>query len=187
MSMINEPTGALGANGLKLTALAVSYVRLVAGAAESEPQTFVYNILRILPALYTGMLELKPYGDDEGGEDYDNYDTGAILGQLTEEQYVAVAGAVSTLFGQYDTYLDSPAEDMRYSETPVAVSLSEQLADIYQAMADFATTIAEAPAEGAPDVLADLKYRFHSYLADTICTAVRACNLIYQSKVLITE
>lgn len=187
MSIITENTGALDAHSLKLTALAVGYVRLVAGAAESEPQTFVCNILRLLPAIYTGLIELKPYGDEEGGEDYDNYDTGAILGQLTEEQYIAVSGAVSVLLGQYDTYLDSPAEDMRYSETPVAVSLSEQLADIYQTMADFATTIADAPAEGVPDVLADLKYRFHSYLADTVCTAVRACNLIYQSKVLVTE
>ncbi len=187
MSMINEQSGALDARGLQLTALAVGYVRLVAGAAESEPQTFVYNILRLLPAVYSNLLELKPYGEYEGGEDYDNYDTGAILGQLTEEQYAAVAGAVATLLGQYDTYLDTPAEDMRYSETPVAVSLSEQLADIYQSLADFATTIADAPAEGAPDVLADIKYRFHSYLADTICTAIRACNLIYQSKVLETE
>lgn len=187
MSYINEQTGGLDAQGLKLTALAVGYVRLVAGAAESEPHTFVYNTLRLLPAIYTGLLELKPYGEDEGGEDYDNYDTGAILGQLTEEQYAAVAGSLATLLGQYDTYLDTPAEDMRYSDTPVAVSLSEQLADIYQALADFATTIADAPAEGAPDVLADLKYRFHSYLADILCSAVRACNLIYQSKVLATE
>lgn len=187
MSMINEQPGALDAHSLKLTALAVGYVRLVAGAPESEAHTFVYNILRLLPAIYSNLLELKPYGEDDGGEDYDNYDTGAILGQLTEEQYVAVSGAMSTLLGQYDTYLDSPAEDMRYSETPVAVSLSEQLADIYQAMADFATTIADAPAEGAGDVLADMKYRFHSYLSDTICTAIRTCNLIYQSKALVTE
>jgi len=187
MSMINEQPGALDSHSLKLTALAVGYVRLVAGAPESEPHTFVYNILRLLPAIYANLLELKPYGEDEGGEDYDNYDTGAILGQLTEEQYATVSGTVSALLGQYDTYLDTPAEDMRYSETPVAVSLSEQLADIYQAMADFATTIADAPAEGAPDVLADMKYRFHSYLSDTICTAIRVCNLIYQSKVLATE
>ncbi|MBO4943055.1 MAG: hypothetical protein J6C95_06470, partial [Muribaculaceae bacterium] len=77
MSYINEQTGGLDAQSLKLTALAVGYVRLVAGAAESEPHTFVYNTLRLLPAIYTGLLELKPYGEDEGGEDYDNYDTGA--------------------------------------------------------------------------------------------------------------
>lgn len=187
MSINHEPTGSLDTQSLKLTALAVGYVRLVAGAPESEAHTFIYNILRLLPAIYTNLLELKPYGEGEGGEDYDNYDTGAILGQLTEEQYTAVSDAVSTLLGQYDTYLDTPAEDMRYSETPVAVSLSEQLADIYQAMADFATTIAESPSEGVPDVLADMKYRFHSYLSDTICTAIRACNLIYQSKALATE
>ena len=114
-------------------------------------------------------------------------DTGAILPQVTEEQYVAVSSAVAALLGQYDTYLDTPAEDMRYSDTPVAASLSEQLADIYQTMADFATTVADAPAEAVPDVLADMKYRFHAYLADTICVAQRVANVIYQSKALLSE
>lgn len=56
--------------------------------------------------MYTNLLELKPYGEDEGGEDYDNYDTGAIFPQVTEEQYAAVAGSVAALLGQYDTYLE---------------------------------------------------------------------------------
>lgn len=54
-------------------------------------------------------------------------------------------------------------------------------------MADFATTIADAPQEGVADVLADLKYRFHEYLADNICSALRTANLIYQSKSLLSE
>ena len=178
---------ALGTTGLQLAALAVGYVRVVASAASAVPQEFLYNILRLLPALYGNLLELKPYGEDAGATDYDNYDTGAILPQVTEEQYVAVSSAVAALLGQYDTYLDTPAEDMRYSDTPVAASLSEQLADIYQTMADFATTVADAPAEAVPDVLADMKYRFHAYLADTICVAQRVANVIYQSKALLSE
>lgn len=178
---------ALGTTGLQLAALAVGYVRVVASAASAVPQDFLYNLLRLLPALYSNMLELKPYGEDAGSTDYDNYDTGAILPQVTEEQYEAVSSAVAALLGQYDTYLDTPAEDMRYSDTPVAASLSEQLADIYQTLADFATTVADAPAEGVADVLADLKYRFHAYLADTICVSQRVANVIYQSKALISE
>ncbi len=177
----------MGNTGLQLAALAVGYVRVVAGASTAEAQEFLYDILRLLPALYGNMLELKPYGDDEGGTDYDNYDTGAILPQITEEQYEAVSGAISTLLGQYDTFLDTPAEDMRYSDTPVAASLSEQLSDIYQTLADFATTVADAPSEAMPDILADLKYRFHAYLADTICTSQRVANVIYQSKILLSE
>ena len=168
---------ALGTTGLQLAALAVGYVRVVASAASAVPQDFLYNILRLLPALYGNLLELKPYGEDAGATDYDNYDTGAILPQVTEEQYVAVSSAVAALLGQYDTYLDTPAD----------ASLSEQLADIYQTMADFATTVADAPAEAVPDVLADMKYRFHAYLADTICVAQRVANVIYQSKALLSE
>lgn len=74
---------ALGTTGLQLAALAVGYVRVVASAASAVPQDFLYNILRLLPALYGNLLELKPYGEDAGATDYDNYDTGAILPQVT--------------------------------------------------------------------------------------------------------
>ena len=172
---------------LHLTALAVGYVRLVSEASESDPHLFTGRLLRLLAPLYVSMLELKPYGEDEGGEDYDSYDTGAILPCVTEEQYAAVAGALATLFGQYDTYLDITVQELRYDETPVAVSLSEQLSDIYQSLADFATTVADAPSEAVPDILADLKYRFHEYLADSLCAAMKTANLIYQSKTLVSE
>ncbi len=62
-------------------------------------------------------------------------------------------------------YLDASMEDMQYSDTPVAVSLAEQLADIYQEMFNFASTVREASPETLAEVLADFKWRFDSYRA----------------------
>lgn len=177
---------AIGSTGLHLAALSVGYVRLIADE-EVDNQEFIYRLIRLLPPIYTALVELRPYGEDEGGDNYDNYDTDAILSAVTEEQYQAVAASLAARFGQYDTYLDVPAEDLRYGDTPVALSLSEQLSDIYQALGDFASTIAEAPSAAVPDILAELKYRFHSYLSDTICSALRVANNIYQTKVLCEE
>ena len=64
----------------------------------------------------------------------------------------------------------------------MAVSLSEQLADIYQTAFDFAQSMRQAPAEAVPDILADFKYRFDSYLSQTICSAMRATDFIYHNE-----
>ena len=61
----------------------------------------------------------------------------------------------------------------------MAVSLAEQLADVYQAMADFAATMAQITDDMVPDTLSELRYRFASYLADTICRALKAANYVY--------
>ena len=40
----------------------------------------------------------------------------------------------------------------------------------------------EAPTEAVPEVLADFKYRFDSYLSQTICSALRATDFIYHNE-----
>ena len=50
-------------------------------------------------------------------------------------------------------------------------ALAEQLADIYQEMFNFASTVREASPETLAEVLADFKWRFDSYLSATICSA----------------
>lgn len=171
--------------GLQLTVLAVSYVRTLAAAQPGDGHIVLSDILRLLPTIYTGILTLKPYGID--GDDWDSYDNGAIAPAMDEEQYDELRNRLAAMLGQYDMYLDTQCEDMRYSETPVAVSLAEQLADIYQALADFAATMADITDAATPEVLCDLKHRFHSYLSDTICAAMRAANNIYQSQLLLSE
>lgn len=161
---------------LSLTSLAVEYCKAVAGAPNTEPRDFLRDVLRYLPRIYITVSDIRPYGDDTDDEPQE---TGAIYDTVTEEQYVAVLADMSRLLGANDMYLDTPVEQMQYSDTPVAVSLAEQLADIYQAMADFAATMAQITDDMVPDTLAELRYRFASYLADTICRALKAANYVY--------
>lgn len=164
-------------SAIALTGLAVEFCRLVDSCEGSEPAEFCRSVLRYLPRIYMTGLDLQPYGESDEGDD-----NGAIADSLEEDQYDSAAERVAALFGEYDTYLDTLVEDMRYSDTPVAVSLSEQLADIYQQTYDFSAAMREAVAENIPDILADFKYRFDNFLSETICTALRAANFIYQKE-----
>lgn len=165
---------------IALAGLAVEYCRLIAGATESEPHTFVGEVLRYLPRIYIALADLKPYGE-EGDADA----TGIISETVDEQRAEETASAFAALLGQYDTYLSAQSDDdMQFSESPVAVSLSSQLTDIFRDMADFASAVASVMPEDVPDVLADIKAMFAAYLSQTICSAMTAANNIYQSKAL---
>ena len=163
---------------LSLAALSLEYCKAVAGCAMTEPRDFLRDVLRYLPRFYITISDLDPYGH---GADAEPEETGLIYDTLTEEQYDEARSAMATLLGENDMYLDTPVEEMRFSDTPVAVSLAEQLADIYQNMADFAATVGQITPDMIPDALSELKFRFSGYLSDTICSALRAANYVYNN------
>ncbi len=168
------------AAALSLAALSIEYCKVVAGAETSTPRNFLREVLRYLPRFYVTMSDLHPYGDDEEDSNPNEFmATDAIYSTVEEEQYDAVREIMAKILGENDMYLDTSVDDMRYSDTPVAVSLAEKLADIFQNMADIASTIGQASPEMIPEILADVRYRFATFLSDTICSALRAANYIY--------
>ena len=162
---------------VSLTALCFEYCRTLEAENEIEIVPFCATMIRYLTRIYMTAFDLKPYGVDEAGDD-----NGAIVDALEQEQYDAVQSSAAAILGEYDTFLDTMVDDMRFSDTPVAVSLSEQYADIYQVAYDFAESMRQAPTEAVPDILADFKYRFDSYLSRTICSALRATDFIYHNQ-----
>ena len=162
---------------ISLTGLAVEYCKYLESCAEEEAADFCQQMLRYLPRIYMTAFDLKPYGESTEGAD-----NGAIIDELDEEQYENIRTQAAGVLGEFDTYLDTMVDDMRFSDTPVAVSLAEQLADIYQTAYDFAQSMREAPTEAVPEVLADFKYRFDSYMSQPICSAMRATDFIYHNE-----
>lgn len=181
-----EPeNNSLSSEALSLTALSLEFCNVVASASVSEPQDFLRDVLRYLPRLYIMLADLKPYGEET--DDFESLDTQIIGGVLTEEDYDVARQAMAATLGEYDSYLDAQVEDMQFSDTPVAVDLSTQIADIFQCTVDFVAAMKMADPTDTADVLADMKYRFHTYLSDLLCSALRAANRIYQSQVLLHQ
>lgn len=176
----------ISSTAIGLTGLSVEFCKIVAAAPAGEPADFIREVIRYLPRIYIALCDLEPYPEQEM-ENWEDYDNGTIGEHVTEEQYDMVWKDLAMMLGEYDSYLDIPVEEMRYQDTPVAVSLSEQICDIFQQLANFAATMSAIDIEDTPDVLADLKFRFHEFLSDTICAALRAANMIYQANVLVEK
>ena len=172
---------------ISLSGLSVEFCKILVSAPSESAVHLLEETLRYLPRIFLAVNELNPYGDGNVLADADNLNTDMISATVTEEQYNDVRQGLAALLGEFDMYLDTPVEDMRFSDTPVAVSLSEQLTDIFQVLADFAATLCSASSVEIPDILAELKYRFVSYLSETLCSALKAANFLYQSKALQEE
>ena len=79
---------------------------------------------------------------------------------VTEDSYRKVMLRLRKFFGEEDRFPEAQHEDQKLSERPVSVSLSELMADLYQALADPLWNIRQNGPRILPETLADLKYAF---------------------------
>lgn len=131
-------------------------------------------------------FDLGMSGDDIS--DYRDADSGDSVNEvLDEDAYTIVRDNIAAIMGSHDTFLETNVEDMRYSDTPIASSVSECLADIYQSAYDFVATAKELPAEMLPELLSDMKIRFRDYWSETLCNVLRILNSLYQRSELLSD
>lgn len=156
-------------NSLAFIALCNEYCAAVEHARESGHDEFVDTMLRLLPRLYITASDLS-------GEmnELDTY----IADSLEEDYYESVRRAMEEVLGEDDAYLEVFEEDMKYSDTPIAASVAEGLADIFQVLYNFIDTVRDAPDALAEDALAAIKEDFGSYWSKPLCNVLRALNNI---------
>ena len=159
---------------IALVALCHEYCVTVDSAESMPAPDFAHRILALLSRIYVTALD-RPDAPEDAVD---------IGGVLDEEQYTGVAASMARIFGEHDTYLDASHEDMKYSETPVAASLSEHLADLYQDFYDFTALARELPADSLYEAVAEMRERFSQYWSNTLCNAMRVLNALYMSGVL---
>ena len=138
-------------------------------ARETERQEFVERILRLLPRLYISASDLQssPLAEDDD----------AYLAEVLEEDYYdAIRRNVESLLGPDDVYLEVFEEDMKYSDTPVAASVSEGLADIFQVVFNFMHTVGDATDQTMALAVSAMIDDFRSYWSQTLCNVLRALN-----------
>ena len=112
---------------VEFVTVGVEYCSLIERASELSRREFNLNLVRILPLLYL-KATLLPAEEIDEADDLEFY--------VTEEQYEYLRGAVAKLLGESDDYLEVFEADMAYCDTPLAASVSEGLADIYQDVRD---------------------------------------------------
>lgn len=158
----------LNTNAIAFIGLCNEYCVAIEHAGEAEAEEFIDNMLRLLPRIYIAASDLRDDPDDFGDAYIDN--------ALDEDYYDSVRRGMESLLGADDTYLEVFEEDMKYSDTPVAASISESLADIFQVLFNFISTIRDATDETVRVAINSVRDDFKSYWSATLCNVLRALN-----------
>lgn len=159
----------LNNNSISFLGLANEYCNLMEQAVEIEKDELIDHLLRLLPRLYITAtdLRLNEYDEDIYLEPY-----------LEEEYYDSILRKLELVIGEDDTYLEVFEEDMKYSDTPVAASVSECLADIFQDLYNLIYAAKDAPQEHVNNLIFACKENFEAYWGQTLCNVMRALHKI---------
>lgn len=161
---------------INLVALCSEYCSTLENCREMEKMDFVNVLLGYLPRLYF------EFHDIDGGESasLDEWGVG-LTDHLDEVQYESVRMQLAALFGEDDSYLETFEKDMKYSDTPIATTISENLADIYQPIYDFVVEVRESEGDNLEEAFRACKDSFKEYWSQTLCNVLRALNSILNS------
>lgn len=161
---------------INLVGLCAEYCGTVEQCREVDLRELTQTLLGQLPKIY------YEFHDIDAGESaaLDEWGTG-VSEHLEEEQYESVRMQLAVAFGEDDTYLETFEKDMKYSDTPIAATISENLADIYQPLYDFVVEVRESSGENLEEAYRVCKEGFKEYWSQTLCNVMRALNAIYNA------
>lgn len=134
---------------------------------KNEPlprEEWIDRLLKMLPLLYVKALLLP---ETVAAEE----DIPATF--VREEDYSRVMNGISEMMGADDVYLDVFVEDMKYSDTPVSTSVSENIADIYQDIRDFVSVYQFGLTDRMNDALYQCKENFRLYWGQKLVNVLR--------------
>lgn len=138
-------------------------------AVEQTREEFIQRSVKILPLLYLKASVLKipePVFDD------------ATERFVSEEDYLYVKEQVEQLLGAEDSYLEVFHPDMALSDTPIAAFISEDLADIYQEIKDFAANYQTMDTDVMNDALIACLEAFGQHWGQKNLNALKALHAI---------
>jgi len=138
-------------------------------ATEFSRTDFIQKTVKILPLLYlkASLLDIPESVFDDIPERF-----------VTEEDYLYIKEQVEQLLGADDSYLETFHPDMAISDTPIAVFISENLADIYQELKDFAANYQLADIDIMNDALVACLEAFGAHWGQKLLNALRALHAI---------
>ncbi len=70
---------------------------------------------------------------------------------------------------------------MKYSDTPISATVSENLADLYQEFFNLVQSVKNAPEGSRQTLVEQCKENFINYWGQTLCNVLRALNSVFYS------
>ena len=157
-------------NTLEFVTVTLEFCALMETSSKHTLFSFSDKAVKILPLLYLKATLLPSIE-----EPYEEYDTEHFI---TENTYEAIRFRTADLFGEYDSFLETFHPDMEYSDTPVAATISENLADIYQDLGDFAALFRQENEVVMNQALYFCEENFRLHWGQKLLNALKAIHVV---------
>jgi hypothetical protein len=149
---------------LEFIQVASEYCKVMEHSREFEQHDFIDVMRNLLPMVY---LKISLIGEVEETDGFNEP-------KVTEEDYNYVRSGVANILAEKDDYLDVFVEDFKYSEQPILCTISENLADIYQALRNLLEVYRSNYEEAMQVALFDTIEDFKLYWGQTLLNALKA-------------
>ena len=167
-----KSSAAFDKNTVEFVTVAAEYCAVLEQIFDKEPKRVVDVLCKLLPLVYLKATML-PEAEPEGLY---------LEESVTEADYEEIRTRMAQKLGEYDDYLEVFEEDMKYSDTPVRKCISEDLADIYQALRNFVQSYRSGLDEVMTEAVAVCSEGFRTYWGQTLANTLRAVhNVRYSS------
>ena len=157
-------------NTLEFVTVTLEFCALMETSVRHTLFSFTDKAVKILPLLYVKATLLPEVKEPDEDDDTEHF--------ITENTYEAIHSRIAGLLGDHDSYLETFHPDMKYSDTPVAATISENLADIYQDLGDFAALFRQGNEEVMTQALYLCKESFRLYWGQKLLNALKAIHVV---------
>jgi hypothetical protein len=138
-------------------------------AKEEDRLRFVDRMCKVLPLLYLKAEVIPLVGEDCESR---------LEEKVSEEMYNNVERRIAGLMGDDNIYLETFHPDIKYSDTPVAVKISESLADIWQDLGNFIAVFRDGNPQTMGDSLSLCMQNFRRYWGQKLVNVLRALHAV---------
>lgn len=159
-----ETSAVFDKNTVEFVTVAAEYCAFMEQIEMKESSRVVDVLSKLLPLVY---LKATMLPEDEPQGLY-------LEEAVTELDYERIRMDVQKKLGENDDYLEVFVEDMKYSDTPVRRCISEDLADIYQALRNFVESYRSGLDEVMAESVAVCAEGFRTYWGQTLANTLRA-------------
>lgn len=166
-------------NVVEFVTVGVQYCSFLETFDEETTATLTDKLTKLLPLLY---LKAALLPDTE--LEYEVFSEVTV----TEDDYNYIVSRLFSVFKGNDAYLEVFLEDMKYSDTPISASISENIADIYQDIKNFVSVYEQGIEENMEEALLVCQDNFKLYWGQKLVNVLRALHTLkYSPNVEFTE
>ena len=151
---------------IEFVTVAVQYCGYFESFEDVNQAELIDKLTKLLPLLYL-KAALVPETDIINEEEEPEI-------TVTEGDYNYISSKLYDVFQNNDAYLEVFLQDMKYSDTPITASISEDLSDIYQDLKNFITVFERGVTDNMNDALYFCIENFKSYWGQKLVNVLRA-------------